>query len=108
MEEGERGRCEDGVAVNAKEGGNSEEVVFEDVVGAEVVRGGDRGEGDSATGGGGHRVGSPPAWERVMGGTSWEEQRWDMEGKVEARKRITEAPLSHTMGESLGRTLARI
>ena len=53
-------------------------------------------------------MGSPPAWERVMGGTSWEEQRWDMEGKVEARKRITEAPLSHTIGESLGRTLARI
>ena len=31
MEEGKRGRCEDGVAVSAKEGGNSEEVVFEDV-----------------------------------------------------------------------------
>jgi hypothetical protein len=53
-------------------------------------------------------VGSPPAWERAMGGTSWEEQRGDVEGKVEARKTITEAPLSRAMGESLGRTLARI
>ena len=38
MKEGKRGRCEDGVAVSAKEGGNSEEVVFEDVVGAHVER----------------------------------------------------------------------
>ena len=52
MIEGKGGRCEDGVAVSVKEGGDSEEVVFEDVVRAKVACSGDRGKGDSATGGG--------------------------------------------------------
>ena len=72
MEEGKRGRCEDGVAVSAKEGGNSEEIVFEDVVGACVVCGGDRGEGNSATGGGGYGAAAGLGegdGRHIMGGT---------------------------------------
>ena len=58
MIEGKGGRCEDGVAVSVKERGYSEEVVFEDVVRAKVVCGGNWGEGDSATGGGRNKAAS--------------------------------------------------
>ena len=58
MIEGKGGRCEDGVAVSVKERGDSEEVVFEDVVRAKAARGGNRGKGDSATGGGRYKTAS--------------------------------------------------
>ena len=72
MEEGKRGGCEDGVAVSAKEGGNSEEVVFEDVVGAEVVCGRYWMEGDGAAGGSGYGVAAGLGegdGRHIMGGT---------------------------------------